>query len=192
MLQIKSFKDGDRFVVVFEGMDNIPSTENVITAFLTGITNVPVKKDAEAKVEPVHTDENPSDIMVNETFSSGPYAGKTPAEILSVNDIQMQNKAFAYICEELKRNGSTFSETMKKSVYDYLKRRYETCNPEEYSKKLSDGQVRYFYTFHEPVINDSMKRKICEKFEKKCWTAFLFSEDKILREGVAEIIKQFQ
>lgn len=80
-MNIKTFKDGDRFIVVFEGLENSPSNEAMIQGILASIigTTASVEKVDNAIVEPVPTKEEE---VPEIPFTSGYFEGKTRTEAL--------------------------------------------------------------------------------------------------------------
>lgn len=79
MTAVKFFKDGDRFVLVFEGLENSPSTENMIKNIVSTVTAANIKAEPEAVAKPVPVkEEKPPEIK----FEGGFFDGKTKREAL--------------------------------------------------------------------------------------------------------------
>lgn len=154
-MNIKTFKDGNRFVIVFEGLDDMPSQENMIKAFLGGICpNVTEEKAAE--VQPVCVEDNmPQNVM----FIAGPYAGQTPQEILEAEG----KRGFIYLVSQI-RNQELPGDLLlaiDNAVTGYL-RQFANCDADAYSKKLSDKQLSTFIQLYWGALPDSV---IAEKIK---------------------------
>ena len=51
MLNIKTFRDGDRLVVVFEGLKDLPSEEELIQSYLGSIAGATVSKESPVEAD---------------------------------------------------------------------------------------------------------------------------------------------
>ncbi len=140
-MKIQTFKDGDRFIVVFEGLE--VKEEDMIKGFLSPMFTENVHRPCE--VEPIATQEEEiPEIPV--VFNDGPYTGKTPNDVLSSSQEDAWN-AYVYITEQL--SGGKLEEKLSsvcdKEIKTYLRNRFERTNGEEFAAKLSDKQVGMFF-----------------------------------------------
>ena len=76
-MTIKTFKDGDRFVLVFEGLENSPSDEEMIKGVVAAVVGKSVSTEPEAVAKPVPVKE---EVPPEEKFADGYFAGKTKSE----------------------------------------------------------------------------------------------------------------
>ena len=79
-MTIKTFKDGDRFVLVFEGLENSPSTEDMIKSIVSTVIAQDVISVPDAVAKPVPAEK---ELPPEERFADGTFAGKTKSEALA-------------------------------------------------------------------------------------------------------------
>ncbi len=157
MLDIKTFRDGSRFVVVFDGFgDDFPDMEKIVASVLGGIVpraNVEPAPQSEAKPIPVDTAE--SITIPTATFESGPYKGLTPDEVIKT-DKARGFKYLAYL------DGDTVDSSLKESVdaaiKDYLKN-FAGCDADKYSHKLSVAQREQFFSVYFGILPEDIRKR---------------------------------
>ncbi len=76
-MTIKTFKDGDRVVLVFEGLENSPSAEDMIKGIVSSVVACNVTSAPDAIAAPVAVTEEE---IPEERFVDGFFAGKTRDE----------------------------------------------------------------------------------------------------------------
>ena len=160
MLTVKTFKDGDRLVVVFEGLHDIPSEETLIQSFLSGITGAQVNREEAIDAKPVKQDtEIPTIEEADPVFADGEYEGMTPEEVIKTG----RAKGFTFLAEHM--DDETLPENLKsrikESVRAYLSN-FKGCDPLAYSNKLSFKQVCTFLTQYLPVLPDGVRDEAFE------------------------------
>ena len=149
-MKIQTFKDGERFIVVFEGIST--NEEDMIKGFLgPALENI----SRPCQVEPIAVEQEVSpEIPV--VFNEGDYAGQTPADVLNAPQKEA-SEAYRYICTNLRAGNfdTELSKVCANEIKIYLKKRFESCDGEAYAKKLSDAQVKMFYnTFGYSIPDD--------------------------------------
>ena len=156
MLTIKSYQDGDRFVIVFEGLSNIPSEQDMIKQFLCGITNTVISDAPAAEAKPIPADDKKTDIPT-EVFPSGTFKGKTPAEVLS----EGKTKGFMYLAGIANDTDipSNLLADIRSVICGYLKQ-FSECDEENYSKKLKTKQLDMFFAQYEAILPQDIRDKI--------------------------------
>lgn len=192
MFTIKNFKDGDRLVIVFEGLENVPSVEKMLGTYISGMVGaISTEKPGDAAPVPQIEESAPKTPIL---FQEGPYKDRTPKEAMSsCKSVKEQSEVFKYFCCMLNNDIDTgLKNEIRDVLTEYLSNRFKDCIPDEYAKKLSAAQVKGFYIVHEAVINDILKKELYEKYNCKSWTGLLLSDEDILRKAVADIITEFK
>lgn len=164
-MKVSTFQDGERFIVVFEGIK--VEEKDLIKGLLAPLSVQNI--ESEPMVEPIPSEpEEAPNIPV--AFPDGPYVGASPMDVLMAEPKEAR-KAYSYICANL----SGFSEELKSlcesEVKNYLRRSFASVDADEYAKKLSDKQIDMFFETYKVSIPES----ICKG-----------------REGIAEAINHFK
>ncbi len=153
MLTVKTYRDGDRLVVVFEGLSSIPDEEAMIKSFLGGMIDGTLTKVPDVEAKPVPANEDVPEIPKEETpmedtrheYDDGPYKGMTPPEALSKD----KARAIGYLVSTI--NGTVRQEDANLAIKDFL-RQFSGCDAKGYSEKLSSNQVFSFIRQYSPVF----------------------------------------
>ena len=186
MLTIKTYRDGDRLVVIFEGLSDIPSEDDMIRSYLSNITGATVESLAPVEAKSVPVDATKVDIP-EPVFVSGRYKGMTVDEAFSKG----KGEAFLYVTEIASEDANTHSldESMRssinKSVTKYLGN-FKDCDAAGYSKKLTIKQIKAFYTQYRYVTPEWI-RKLVFTGENE-----LVTDEVALRNGIEAAINHFQ
>lgn len=190
MLNIKSFRDGERLVVVLEGMD-IPTVENVVKDFFSSLisgSTVTQEDPAYAAPIPVFEEECPPVPAV--FFEEEPYAGKTPEDILLSGTVEERAAAFKWLRGKIETGELCIATPeISDAMSLFLKDRFEKTIPEEYCKKLTDAQLNKFINQHAPVIPQSLTEEILSTCKASDWNTLLASDESTRRHAVCEIVK---
>lgn len=156
-MKIQTFKDGQRFIVVFEGIST--KEEDMIRGFLA-----PALEDVTrpAQVEPIEVEQEVSpEIPV--VFSDGEYFGQMPGDILRAPQKEAL-AAYRYICDGLTKkafDNNDLSKACESAIKEYLNSRFENCDGAEYAAKLTEKQVEKFYeTFGYNIPTDLNTGKV--------------------------------
>ena len=185
MLNIKCFEDGGRLVVVLEGID-IPSAEEMVKKFFAGIMSGAVEAVSPGEATPIPTLSVEEEVLP--TFEEGPYTGKTPYEVLE--NEEDANNAFKWIVGQIKKNslkGKLLSASQD-ALEKYLKIRFESCEPDEYSKKLTTKQLEIFFERHNEAISSRVKDYIMKLYQLKNWDEISSMEESKKRELLADLL----
>lgn len=141
---IKSYKDGDRYVVIFEGND-VKETE--IDRYLAGLSEV--EKVSDANLEPL---DEPTYIVIE----NGKYQGLTPCDIFhSITNGKEEMEVFKEMNLVLKDANSLLSECILSEITHYLRKKFKNTNAEEYENNLSEKQKKLFIEIYGSVIPDA-------------------------------------
>lgn len=171
MLNIKTFKDGNRFVVVFEGLSNMPSEEDMIKNYISSIVNANISTEKEIDAKPVETTDEPIPVPI---FEDGPFAGMSPSQV-----IETGNKGIAYLNMEMGKYGMGSEEDVltleiASVMYNHIHKRFSQMDVEEFAKKLSDGQINSLIAMYGNTFKPENKANF-EAFYQKEWPEILQS-----------------
>ena len=181
-MEIKTFNDGTRLIVAIDGLDNMPSTENMLKGLFGSII-----KANDANVAPL--DYEQEQLIVPEDFLDEAYKGMSNSEVLS------QKGGLNYLCGCSKNEAYSkpFRDAIKADIKAYLRDvRFKETVPEAYPNKLTDSQVIKFYEMHEAVIDDELKYIVLSKLNVLNWTTFIRSDMENLRKGIEIIITEYK
>ena len=159
MLTTKFFKDGDRVVIVLEGLD-MPDQETVIKGLLSSIVGT-ASLEPEGTAVPVPAEEPDVPAAIKEepepegeaVFLDGPYKGMTPEEAL----VAGKAKAFVYLTTEYVADNDAIGSAITSAVNAYL-HKFDDCNAKEYASRLSDKQVATFLAVYAGVIPEDIRK----------------------------------
>ncbi len=202
MLDIKTFKDGNRLVIVLDGFgDEIPAMENAVQAFLSAIVPISSVRNVEASPVPVLQPEIPqlaeeskSESKTEEEasavpaiFEDGPYQGLTPDEIIERN----KQRGFSYLVSRANGGACQMSVPLMKASYDavvkYLKN-FKDTPAADYAQKLTDAQVVKFLTQYGPVIRPERRDEVMAT----SWNTIMTAPIDVQRKAVENCIICFQ
>ena len=194
--QINGFWDGDRYVVVCAGLDDVKKI------FEAGVKALGGTQAADANV---HPNETPIDkIVVKEeekeeemVFQDGPYKGLSPYTIIATDYISEAMTAMSYITSLRRDDSLSFSPNFKKSLkeaQEYFI--YAFCIEKdafEYAGKLTANQCITFLNRFDILIPEGIKTAIVEQTGSKDWSTFLKESGLDTKQSaVAECISYFQ
>ncbi len=155
-MKVQTFRDGERFIIVLEGID--VKMEEVIKGILNPL--VPQNLTRECQVEPMDPpSETPPVIPV--VFEDGPFAGKSPEEVLFSTNPKDGFNAYKYICSGLESQqfNTELSKTCEEQIRKYVRLRFATTNGEDYANALSGKQVQIFFDSFDYSIPQELKTK---------------------------------
>lgn len=178
MLTIKSYRDGDRLVVVFEGLSNIPSDEDMIKSYISNITGVQAEPVKPVDAAPVPQDTKEVEIPEARFGSKSKYFGMTPKEVIAREGA----KGFLYLTKAVYRPDYLPDDLKKDTevvIKEYLNN-FAECDAESYAKKLTDSQVDTFIHTYEYVMPDEVR------------DYFRHTSDADKRKVIADTIRSFQ
>ncbi len=138
-MKVSTFNDGERFVVVFEGIT--VNDQTLIKGLLAPLSVDNIERKPEVEPIPV-VEEEPPEMPV--CFTDGPYAGMPPMDILTANQKEAQ-AAYVYICSVINDLPADLKDKCVAATQHYLKSRFESVDSVEYAAKLNDKQVAKFY-----------------------------------------------
>ncbi len=167
-MKVTTFNDGERFVVVFEGIG--VDEKDLIKGLLSPLSADNIERAPEVAPVPVEEDEEP---VIPIVFPDGPYAGMSPTDILAAGPQEAQD-AYVYICSVIENLTDDLREICDAETKKYVKSRFENTNSQEYAKKLSDNLVNKFF--------DMFAYSIPKELKVEPWT----------RNSVASAIDYFQ
>ena len=198
MITTKVFQDGNRLVVVFEGLNNVPSSEEMVRSYLSVLLKAgsePVEEAVEmlspAEVEPIISEDDVPPEITEEIFLTGPYEGKTPKEILENGSGLEKRKAFIYLTQFIKKDVTEEEQALKEEaeavVAQYLSN--FKGSGKEYAAKLNPKQVDLFLGQFLGAVTDDVKQGIltsCNAIGISPKTA-----EEVKRKVVAEYVDYF-
>lgn len=137
-MNIRTFKDGNRLVIVVEGLENIPSDEEVLGKFIKSISGCD-KTDvfSQAEAIPVPVEESDPCIIVKTSFYEGPVEG-----------------AYEHI-DSVQKELELLSELGENSEL-YLRHKFSKMDGKEYSEKLSPVQKKKFFEIYGRYMPESI------------------------------------
>lgn len=178
--RVSGFHDGeDRYVLVFDGIKDIPSNEaffsNIIAMF--GGVTAPNSTASEVCVEPA----------ISGVFLTGEYAGKTPEEILT------DEKALAYL-SSYHTEDSNLKKEIEKAIIKFAKQFSSKVDPKEYASNLSSEALNQFLRNYNLLISDDMKKWFLKAYSYNGdWDDFLENgDDAPKRDAIFRLLPQFK
>lgn len=216
-MKINTFKQGNKLVVVFEGLE-LSETE-VLTKFISSLANSTISEDAECEEETYVEDECPiipdepmeaitedkeeevdgeiiePELETNSTiFESGPYKGKNPKLMLSLDNSAKDIKnAFIYLSKNLTALEGEILQETKEAISEFIQITFKNTDASEYSNALTAGQQKTFLRMYEFCLGEKTKEKYCKKADTSNWTELIESDDvEVKKEIIISIIKRFQ
>ncbi len=152
-MKVTTFNDGERFVVVFEGIG--VDDKDLIKGLLSPLSADNIERAPEVVPVPVEEDEEPEIPIV---FPDGPYAGMSPTDILAAGPQEAQD-AYVYICSVIESLSGELREICDAETKKYVKSRFENTKSMDYANKLSDNLVQKFYDMFAYNIPDELKEE---------------------------------
>ena len=146
-MNISTYQDGERFVVVFEGID--VSEKDMIKGMLN-----PFVVNRTPEVKPVESKEQKP---AADRFSCGPYEGKTPQEILSGEPKEARD-AYTYLTGLMDTFEVSFKEICESALKEYLRNSFKSVDPETYANKLSEKQMNNFFEIYKYSLPENVKK----------------------------------
>lgn len=143
MMNIKSFKDGNRKVVVFENLDE--KTEKKISTFLGSL--IMMSEEKAANLEPLNILEEK--IPTVPVISTGLFKGKTGKEVFSSIKNDKDEETVFNSLETIFNNEPDIKPFLVEDGMKYLSEKFLKKNPEDI--KLSDHQKDIFMKRYVPV-----------------------------------------
>ncbi len=194
MLSIKTFKDGDRLVVVFEGLNDLPSEEEMVKNCIKSILAGSVPETLpEADVVPIVTEEEAPPVIRDEIFLTGPYEGKTPKEILESGSPKEKREAFIYLTNfaksEVTEDELALLQDVKKVIREYVKR--FQGDGESYAGNLTETQLNLFLYQFLNVLRDEQRDQILAECNISAETLFKAGEE-TKRRVVSRYVDEFR
>ncbi len=141
-MNIKTFKDGNRLVIVVEGLKDIPSDNELLKRFVGGI---------------VCTEDNNISVYPDSDASSVEYD-----EEMLQGDILVETSFFTGLLDDCYEHVDSLSKELEvlNSLGDnaelYLKHKFSKMDARAYSEKLSDVQKLKFFEIYKPFMYASL------------------------------------
>lgn len=216
-MKINTFKQGKKLVVVFDGLE-LSETE-VLQKFIATLANSTVSEDADCEEEKFVEDEcpiipdEPTDIEesreeeseeepelqeqekeISPSFESGPYKGKNPKLMLSLDNSAKDIKnAFIYLSKNLTALEGEILQETKEAISEFIHITFKDTDASKYGNALTAGQQKTFLKMYEYCLGEKMKDKYCKSANASNWAELVESEDvEAKREIIISIIKKFQ
>lgn len=164
MLSVKQFRDGNRLVVVFEGLKDIPSEEQMIQNYLSSLVgnNVDVAPSVEA--EPVVLNNEMPEIP-KPVFCGSEYNSMTPSEV-----VKDGTKALVFLNRQLVNQESEDMETeIRRVLRKTVAEQFRTVEPDKFCSTLTNAQVNAFFLRYGNIPTEEEKRIIMKKLNSKTW-----------------------
>ena len=192
MVSIKYFEDGNRQVLVFEGMPavNVEAIVRDITAKIaTGEYSVEKVEDSNAMPLP---EEKEPEIKIPTTFQDGPYKGMEPIQLIE-GEAEEVEAAVTYLVEQKGDINHILYQDIENALVKYMNNKLLNCVPEEYAQKLTAAQIGKWYSYFKNLIPLYVWNKLLEKFEYTTGSSsielFLSSApEETLRSGIKYLI----
>lgn len=205
MLGIKSFRDGDRLVIVVEGLENIPSNESLLKNFLsTIITNpdtqittapdteniVPVDSESENNLkEEIKAAEEMEEQKKMACFPDGPFKGKTVEE--AVKDCGLS--VIAYLntevldVERFQQYGELLVQNALSAVKEQLRKSKKKFTVEDVVK-YDEQTRRSFLVCFDNLLSMKEKADILNTSALERWDRTLLSINSKAMEMIASCL----
>lgn len=164
-MNIKSFMDGDRLVIVVEGLKEVPSDEKLLKGFLSAImpdTETSIHKPSDAA--PVPVVEEDVTIPCEEITSDGDIEIKTSFFTGKLND--------AYACIDSFSKELEVLNALKDNAEIYLRHKFAGMDTDAYTEKLSDAQKTKFFDvygafMYHPLVEAGDVKSAIEYYQGK-------------------------
>lgn len=206
MLGIQSFKDGERLVIVVEGLKDIPSEETLLKNFLSTIITSPDAQVATApaaeNIDPVVPESEETlkeEIMAAEErenqgktvcFANGPFKGKTVEEVAKNGSLSV----IAYLNTEVldvdrfQEYGELIVQNALSAVKDQLKRSREKFTVEDVIG-YNEETRRSFLLCFDNLLSADEKADILKAGSLEQWERAEVSKNNKAMELVASRLK---
>ena len=141
-MDIRTYKDGTRFVVVFNnlsGTDEQTVNESLRKLSPSVITEPPVDAKPIKPIDPGTADM---------------YGDMSPKEIIN----KYGARGFKYVSSKM--DGSTDS-AISDAVFGYIVN-YKNCDPLTYSQKLSINQIRRFFDIYQYILPKNIMKSVSD------------------------------
>jgi hypothetical protein len=158
-VNIRCFKDGNRFIVAFEGLDaNMEEMiKGLLHATMASSGNAkPVKENPDQCkeiAERVHTLS-----VSSRQEEAGFNANVSPKAVI----LKYRDRGFRMLSESLTKCKGNDSE-IKAELKSYLKTRFDNIDPWTYAAKLSEKQCMTFFTDFDSAIMPSWKASLAKQ-----------------------------
>ena len=160
-MKIQTFQDGDRFVVVFEGLSEKTAEQEMIKGLLQGLAGVMTTMAPPADATPVAKEEDHTDVlnMIEEvadaTFQDGPYTGKTPKEVSE----EFGSKGFIYLAEQKDIVSGALRDACIQAMREVTET-FRSCDAKGYAGKLTEGQIHTFFRKFQALLPADLRARI--------------------------------
>ena len=146
-MQIKTYKDGERLVIIVEGLENIPSDDAQLKGFLSVLVPntdvqvltspdakpVPIEEDVPSVVESVMSDIEARDIEVETSF----FKGKLTDAYSHVDSVSKELELL---------------HALNDNAESYLRHKFSKIDASSYTEKLSAAQKERFFEVYGPFM----------------------------------------
>ncbi len=162
MLNMKSFKDGERLVVVIEGLKNIEEEQEVLNRMFSGlISNAP---DSSSSIEPP---------IIEDTSS-------VKEEVKKIIDEQQKTTT--------KKDDN---QEVKTISLDMLKSRYKDCDAKEFASQLDGDKLNKFIRVAGNAFGEAERQVFTKKLKKGSFEE-IFDDETAKKNAVFLILKALQ
>ncbi|MBO5620156.1 MAG: hypothetical protein J6I68_05460 [Butyrivibrio sp.] len=151
-MNIKTFKDGERLVIVVEGLTTFPTDESLLKGLLSGISDGDVEAYPEADAIPLPVAEEEPCIIVGTSFYAGPLDGALP------------------LIDSVKKELELLS-SLGDNAELYLRYKFSKLDADAYASKLSVQQKeKFFETYGKylpaPLLEEKDVKKVIEYYSE--------------------------
>ncbi|MCR5670685.1 MAG: hypothetical protein K6G10_06735 [Butyrivibrio sp.] len=151
-MNIKTFRDGDRLVIVVEGLKNIPSDEILLSKFVSGIMGSEAESFPEAEASPIPImEEADKGIFVKTSFYEG-----------------LLDSAYPFV-DSFKKESELLS-SLGENAEVYLRHKFSKMDANGYAGRLNDAQKAAFFQrygkyLYQPLVEDGDVAKAIEYYQ---------------------------
>lgn len=150
-MNIKTFRDGERLVVVFEGLKDMPSEEDMIKSYLSGIIGTQVYNLPDAKVKPIAKPKSELEVFIE----------KTDVKLSSIKSMADETKVLSDLQKEAaEADSDIYKDFLNRAIKDYLCQRMIKFNETDYAKSLNERQAGQFVSHYGRYINQEELKDI--------------------------------
>lgn len=152
-MNIKTFRDGERLVVVFEGLKDMPSEEEMIKSYLSGIVGCQVCKLPNAEAKPVVKPKTKSELEV--------FIEKTDIKLSSIKSMADETKVLSELQKEAdETDGDIYKRYLNEAIKGYLRSRMIKFNETNYANALNERQAGQFVSHYGRYVNQEELKDI--------------------------------
>ena len=151
-MNIKTFKDGERLVIVVEGLKSFPTDTELLKGLLSGIGSSDIEAMPDADAIPLPATEEEPCIIVGTSYYAGPLDG-----------------VFPYV-DSMKKELELLT-SLGDNAEMYLRVKFSKMDAKAYADKLSVQQKRSFFKIYgkyipQPLADEGDVQKVIEYYSE--------------------------